>query len=130
TPPTPPTTPTQDWTITDRVNYRTGPGTSYQAVGKLYPGTKVTGTKLASGWVKTTEGKYFWHSFGTPDVADTPGATTFRITQGVNVRAGAGLSHAILGQYRAGTTVKGTKLASGWVRTDRGYFWSSYGVAV
>ena len=136
TPPEPPTPPTPDptpdtdtWTITDRVNYRSGPGMSHAVTGKLLPGTTIEGTKLASGWVKTTEGKYFWHSFGTTDSVDTPDPGTYTIKRGVNVRSGPGMSYSILGQYSAGATVAGEKLSSGWVKTDRGYFWHTFGTA-
>ncbi|WP_462419064.1 transglycosylase family protein [Kytococcus sp. Marseille-QA3725] len=114
-----------EWTITDRVNYRVGPGTNHEAVGKLHPGTKVEGTKLDNGWVKTTEGKYFWHSFGTTD-SEAPTTESFTIERSVNVRSGAGLSHDIVGRYAVGTTVEGTQLPNGWVKTDRGYFWHSF----
>ena len=92
----------------------------------LTAGTTVEGVKLDSGWVKSDEG-YFWHTFGTTGDLEVVESGTYTIHHGVNVRPAVGMDNSPLGMYLKGSTVEGEKLANGWVKTDRGYFWHTFG---
>ncbi|OFS14260.1 transglycosylase family protein [Kytococcus sp. HMSC28H12] len=62
------------------------------------------------------------------DEDDTTGETvTWTIDRGVNLRPEAGMDNTPKGILEAGTQLEGVKLESGWVKTDRGYFWHTFG---
>ena len=48
-------------------------------------------------------------------------AATGHARQAVNIRAGAGTGHAIIGHLAAGEAVEVLGCASGWLATDEGY---------
>ena len=114
------------WTIERGVNLRPAPGMDNTPKGILKAGTQLEGVKLDSGWVKTEEG-YFWHTFGTTSEVEAVESGTYTIHHGVNVRPAQGMNNTPLGMYLKGATVKGEKMPSGWVKTDRGYFWHTFG---
>ncbi|MDR8019063.1 SH3 domain-containing protein [Nesterenkonia aerolata] len=79
---------------TGRVNIRTGPGTSHARVGSLSRGDRVTVTGRSGTWYRATyQGSTVWisGSYLRQAAAErTAGTTTW-----VNMRAGAGMSHAV-----------------------------------
>lgn len=116
-----PTQPQITKITTDRLNVRSGPGTTHRILGQLNPGTEITGT-LDGGWFR------FSYNGQTAYVSATylkdketaapppaPAPVSKETTDRLNVRSGPGTGYSILGQLARGTTVQGT-LQGDWFR--------------
>ena len=102
-------------TTTEALNVRSGPGTSYRVLGTLRDGQRVTTLSTSGGWTRIefrdakayVAAKYLRTTAATPVVA-TPSVAAGSLratTTAVNVRTGAGTSHAVLRVLAGGTRV-------------------------
>ncbi len=117
------TTATVTMTTSARVNYRTGPGTSYSASGTLAKGTSVSvytdDATVAGGytWYKVSiNGKYYYIA----GAYLTRPVVTYTTTARVNYRTGPGTSYSAKGTLAKGATVN---VVSGVSYTANGYTW-------
>ena len=108
------------------LNVRSGAGTGYRVV-RTYPnGTRFDLYEIKGGWGRTPSGwiclKYTTYG-GDKAVApaSNSGAGTYRFKTTVNIRTGAGTGYRVVGQYKAGSTVKISR-----VITAGGYRWGVY----
>lgn len=123
----------------DDLNIRSGPGTSYESLGKLKKGTQVTGT-LSGSWVKvnyngktgylslenlTAAGSGTASSSASPSpsavasgVTDNATSASYSVTnETLNVRSGPGTTYESLGKLSKGDKVTGT-ITGGWLKLD------------
>lgn len=114
---------------TENLNVRTGPGTSYNKIGTLNAGTKVTivGKFTNSVWYKIQyaggygyiSGDYLKNITSTGDSIGY--IATGVTTDNLNVRTGRGTSYSKLGVLAKGTTVKIVEgKVSGWYKIQYG----------
>ncbi len=116
-------------TTTASVNFRKGPGTSYDSIKMLSKGTKLTVLALENGWYKVdvngTTG-YISKAYVTLDDSASPttgGSTdtvtgTGTTTGSVNFRKGPGTSYASIKMLSKGTKLTIYSLESGWYKVD------------
>lgn len=137
TPVTPPAKTYTTYKTTETVNYRTGAGTSYTKAGSLVKGTSI---QVEDGYSKSANG-YTWYRFKynskeyyvaskyVTKVSDgstsggttsTPTYTTYKTTENVNYRTGAGTSYSRVGTLWKGTSVQ---VENGYSTKANGYTW-------
>jgi N-acetylmuramoyl-L-alanine amidase len=107
------------------LNVRSGPGTTYDILGQINPGTSfaITGqqgswyaidyfgqTGWVAGWLVTTG--------GAPTPAPATGGTVQASITGLNVRSGPGTTYGILGQINPGTSFAVTGQQGNWYAID------------
>ena len=119
-------------TASGTLTVRKGAGTSYDKVGTVKSGEKLTITKLKmvkdSAWGKISNG---WVCLDHVKM-DKPanGAPALTMGSDLNIRKGAGTSYDVVGRYDKGVeiTILQTKTVSGtiWGRTDKGWVSMDY----
>lgn len=108
------------------LNVRSGAGTNYRIVRTYAKGTRFDLYEVKNGWGRTPSGwislQYTTYGGGKAVApASNGGAGTYRFSTNVNIRTGAGTGYKIVGQYKAGSTVKISR-----VITAGGYRWGVY----
>ena len=108
------------------LNVRSGPGTSYSIIGSLKHNDKITITGESSGWYKLNySGKagYVSKAYIILDGSTQPPTapqtkTVYVNTPGstLNVRSGAGTSHAIIGSLKHGDKITVTDDGGDWYK--------------
>lgn len=93
------------------INYRSGPGTSYEKRGTLKEGAKLTIVATKNGWGKTSRGNYISLKY-TKKIAYKATVTT-----NLNIRSGPGTSYSVVGMYSKGTKVTVYSTSNGWAKT-------------
>ena len=108
-------------------NVRSGRGSSYEAVGKLYNGTMVYVSGLQDGWYEIQYGQYtgkFIHKSQLSDLQpDMAKEEVFYVSEPdgyANVRIGRGTGYNVVGKLPNGTAVYVTALQDGWYEICRG----------
>ncbi len=119
---------------TTTLNVRSGPGTSYNKIGSLGTGAKVTlvGKFSALNWYKISynggygyvSGSYLKNITASGSGTGTNYIATGITTDNLNVRSGRGTSYGKLGVLARGTSIKIVDLVSGWYKIIYG---SGYG---
>lgn len=110
---------------TDDVNYRTGPGTSYNIAGTLATGKTVNAvdgySKSANGytWLKIKIGSSYYYCVSNYLKANET-LSTYYATEAVNYRNGPGTSYEIKGSFKAQQQVSVVK---GYSKSANGYTW-------
>ena len=123
-----------------RLNVRRGPGTTYDKVATLAPGTSVvilrketvngsTWGLIDQGWINmsyvTATG-----SSSTGSSVYSVGGTVVNCSTGVNIRAAAGTTNALIGVAGVGTRVNVTEITTvngyQWGRIERGWVCMDY----
>jgi len=125
-------------TATTAVNVRSGPGTTYDILGGLYPGLTVTVRGTAkNGWTPVYyNGRAAWISSeylkkvgsGTSAPIATTAKATLRAVSDLNIRTGPGTSYGIVTAVSADTLLAPTGTTkSGWTQIVFGgqYRWVS-----
>jgi uncharacterized protein YgiM (DUF1202 family) len=133
-------------TVSEALNVRSGPGTTYKLVGTLSSGTRVTVLSTSKGWSKIdfkdrtayVASRYLVMAAGSPTPTPEPSKITSgsvrRTTTAVNLRKGAAVSYAVIMVVPAGTagTMTG-RTASGFAElyagSTRGWVSTRYLVA-
>ena len=129
-----------DYYTTDSVNYRSGPGTTYDVKGS-FPAKQPV--KVVSGYSKSANG-YTWYkiklntsyyycaknylsasSSGSTDTNTGTTTTTetllnYKTTTDLNYRSGAGTSYSVKGTLTSG---KAVKVVKGYSKSANGYTW-------
>lgn len=125
------------------LNVRTGAGTSYPVIGSLSKNKSVTVIGTYGNWYKIKYGSSYGYisisytsstlptSNTSPTVNSTSQNTTKYCTASVlNVRAGSGTRHSIIGSLKKGTATTVVTSSNGWskikYRSGYGYVNSSY----
>lgn len=108
------------------LNVRSGAGTNYRVVRTYAKGTRFDLYEVKNGWGRTPSGwislQYTTYGGGKAVApASNSGAGTHRFKTTVNIRTGAGTGYRVVGQYKAGSTVKISR-----VITAGGYRWGVY----
>lgn len=108
------------------LNVRSGAGTNYRVVRTYAKGTRFDLYEVRNGWGRTPSGwislQYTTYGGGKAVApASNSGAGTYRFKTNVNIRTGAGTGYKVVGQYKAGSTVKISR-----VITAGGYRWGVY----
>ena len=109
------------------LNVRSGAGTNYRVVRTYPKWTRFDLYEVKGGWGRTPSGwiclQYTTYGGGGKAVApaSNSGAGTYRFSTNVNIRTGAGTGYKVVGQYKAGSTVKISR-----VITAGGYRWGVY----
>ncbi|MBC5995869.1 peptidoglycan endopeptidase [Romboutsia ilealis] len=111
---------------TSTLNVRKGPGTNNAILTKIYKNDKVTITESSKGWykVKLSNGKTGWVSDDYIKVTSSNNSTSNNsssskktgtvTTSTLNVRKGAGTSHAKVGTLKKGNKVTIQETKNGW----------------
>ncbi|MGN0517967.1 MAG: SH3 domain-containing protein [Acutalibacteraceae bacterium] len=127
-----------DYYTTDSVNYRSGPGTSYDIKGS-FPAKQLV--KVVSGYSKSANG-YTWYkiklnssyyycakdylSTSTSGTTNTGTTTTtetlldYKTTTDLNYRSGPGTTYSVKGTLASG---KAVKVVKGYSKSANGYTW-------
>ena len=108
------------------LNVRSGAGTNYRVVRTYAKGTRFDLYEVKNGWGRTPSGwislQYTTYGGGKAVApASNGGAGTYRFSTRVNIRTGAGTCYKVVGQYKAGSTVRISR-----VITAGGYRWGVY----
>ncbi len=105
---------------TSVLNVRSGAGTNYAIIGKLYKGNSIDILSSSNGWykVKLSNGSTGWVSSQYVDKNSTSQGSSSNFedtsiagkigtvnTSSLNVRSGAGTSYSIIGSLSKGSTV-------------------------
>jgi uncharacterized protein YgiM (DUF1202 family) len=116
-------------TTTEVLNVRSGPGTTYRVLGTLKQGQKVTTLASSKGWTRIEfrdEKAYVSAKYlrSAKPAASRPSVTPGSLratTAALNVRSGAGTSHAVLRVLAEGTKVTMTgRVGSGFAEVVLG----------
>ena len=108
------------------LNVRSGAGTGYRVVRTYPKGTRFDLYEVKGGWGRTPSGwiclQYTTYGGGKAVApASNSGAGTYRFKTTVNIRTGAGTGYKVVGQYKAGSTVRISRVV-----TAGGYRWGVY----
>ena len=108
------------------LNVRSGAGTGYRVVRTYPKGTRFDLYEVKNGWGRTPSGwiclQYTTYGGGKAVApASNSGAGTYRFKTTVNIRTGTGTGYRVVGQYKAGSTVRISRVV-----TAGGYRWGVY----
>ncbi|MCR8744095.1 SH3 domain-containing protein [Romboutsia lituseburensis] len=111
---------------TSALNVRSGAGTSYSIVGKLYKNNSVELVAKSNGWykVKLSNGKIGWASADYIRLGGSGGGSGEESVSGygtvttsaLNVRSGAGTSYSIVGKLYKNNSVELIAKSNGWYK--------------
>ena len=119
---------------TSVLNVRSGAGTNYAIIGKLYKGNSIDILSSSNGWykVKLSNGSTGWVSSQYVDKNSTSQGSSSNFedtsiagkigtvnTSSLNVRSGAGTSYSIIGSLSKGSTVEIISSSNGWYKIKR-----------
>jgi len=105
--------------ITDDLNFRTGPHTTFKSKGTYFIGETVEILAQVSDWGYTPKG---WISMAHVELAEptyTTGAGT--VTIGLNIRQEPNADSQKVGEYKEGEQVTILEISDNWGRTDKGW---------
>ena len=123
------------YVIANRVNFRSGPSTSYSVIGKLSNGDKVEVISTSNGWSKIKyNGKTGYVSSQYLSSSAAPESTTtttkYVNTLSLNVRSGPSTSYSVIGKVSEGDKVEVISTSNGWSKIKyngkTGYVSSQY----
>ena len=123
------------YVIANRVNFRSGPSTSYSVIGKLSNGDKVEVISTSNGWSKIKyNGKTGYVSSQYLSSSTAPESTTtttkYVNTLSLNVRSGPSTSYSVIGKVSEGDKVEVISTSNGWSKIKyngkTGYVSSQY----
>ena len=116
---------------TDTLNVRSGAGTSYSIISKVYKGDTVNIVGSSNGWYKIelSSGKTGWVSGdyvsvgSSSDNSSSDNTTTENkkgtvTTDTINERSGAGTSYSIISKVHKGDTVNIVGSSNGWYKIE------------
>ncbi len=106
-------------TVTEELNIRTGPNTSFQSTGKYAQGETVAILAQIGNWGYTEQGWVF-ASYVEP-VAPTYTTGTCKVTRGLNIRKEPNADAEIVGTYTEGDGVTILEVEGNWGRTIQGW---------
>lgn len=112
--------------VKSKVNYRTGPGTSYTKKGYYKKGKEVTVRSITSnGWAKLSTGYYVnnkWLKKAAADKSDTVSSYKVKTTDNLNYRTGPGTKYKKKGTYKKGKVLTIVSKDGGWGKMSNGYY--------
>ena len=106
-------------------NYREGPGTDYDVVGKINKGNEITITHECEGWGKITDGKWI-NLYDTKKIDDIDDYDIFINAEYKNYREGPGTDYDVLGKINKGKEVTITHECEGWGKITDGKWINLY----
>ena len=107
-------------------NYRKGPSTSYDIVGKIDQGDEVTVTHRAEDWGKLENGSWMNLS-GTSRIEDIADYTIVAYDEYKNYRKGPGTSCELVGKIDQGEEIEVTHKAGDWGKLGNGSWMNLWG---
>ena len=124
-------------TVTENVNFRTGPDKSYPSMGKIEKGETVTYLGISGNWIKVTynskTGYVYKDYISTVSTSNTVTSTSVKYvnsSSGLNVRKGPSTSYSKVTTLANGTKVTVNSTSNGWSKITSGnvtgYVSSSY----
>ena len=102
--------------ITDDLNYRTGPATSFKSNGTLKKGAPVQILAQVNGWGYTPDG---WVNMSHVEFTYSTGTGT--ITSGLNIRKDPNADSEVVDAYKEGDRVTILEVSGTWGKTDKGW---------
>ena len=99
------------------VNVRTGPGTSYNVIGVIFPGTSYVITGKSDLWYQINYKGQTGYVYGPLVLVTTgsvPSGSGIEAKTGLNVRYGPGTSYSVFGVIFPGTVYPIVDQTSGW----------------
>ena len=105
--------------ITDDLNYRTGPNTTFKSNGTYFNGEAVEILAQVHGWGYTPKGWINMAHVQLDDPVYTTGTGT--VTTGLNVRQEPDADSQKVDEYKAGEQVVILEVSDTWGRTDKGW---------
>ena len=115
----------QSATVTTSVlNVRTGAGTNYSIMSKVYKGDTLEVIGSLNGWynIKLSNGKTGWVSGDYLSISGSSTNTESKkgtvTTDTLNVRSGAGTSYSIISKVHKGDTVNIVGSSNGWYKIE------------
>ena len=106
-------------------NYREGPGTDYDVVGKINKGNEITITHECEGWGKITDGKWI-NLYDTKKIDDIDDYDIFINAEYKNYREGPGTDYDVVGKINKGREVTITHECEGWGKITDGKWINLY----
>ena len=110
-------------TITGRVNFRTGPGNSYDSMGKIEKGEKVTYLGSNGGWRKIKYNSkigYVYKDYISGASSSTTTVKYVNASTGLNVRKGPSTSYSVITKLSDGTKVNVISTSGDWSKISTG----------
>ena len=110
-------------TITGRVNFRTGPGNSYDSMGKIEKGEKVTYLGSNGGWRKikyNSKTGYVYKDYISGASSSTTTVKYVNASTGLNVRKGPSTSYSVITKLSDGTKVNVISTSGDWSKISTG----------
>lgn len=105
--------------ITDGLNVRTGPHTTFKSNSTLKSGDPVVILAQVSDWAYTEQGWISMNHVQLVEPTYTTGAGT--VTTGLNVRKEPNADSAKVGEYKEGEQVTILEVSDSWGRTEKGW---------
>ncbi|MDU4936437.1 MAG: SH3 domain-containing protein, partial [Peptostreptococcaceae bacterium] len=109
---------------TSVLNVRTGAGTNYSIMSKVYKGDTLEVIGSLNGWynIKLSNGKTGWVSGDYLSISGSSTNTESKkgtvTTDTLNVRSGAGTSYSIISKVYKGDTVNIVGSSNGWYKIE------------
>ena len=109
---------------TDVLNVRSGAGTNYSIMSKVYKGDALEVVGSSNGWynVKLSNGKIGWVSGDYLSISSSSTNTESKkgtvTTDTLNVRSGAGTSYSVISKVHKGDTVNIVGSSNGWYKIE------------
>ena len=109
---------------TDVLNVRSGAGTNYSIMSKVYKGDALEVVGSSNGWynVKLSNGKIGWVSGDYLSISGSSTNTESKkgtvTTDTLNVRSGAGTSYSVISKVHKGDTVNIVGSSNGWYKIE------------
>lgn len=105
--------------ITEELNIRTGPATSFKSLGVYKQGESIEILAQVDGWGYTGKG---WVSMSHVEQSPPSYTTgTGTVTSGLNVRKEPNADSEMVDTYKKGDSVTITEVKDGWGKTDKGW---------
>lgn len=105
--------------ITNDLNVRTGPDTSFRRTARYMKDDSVEILAVVNGWAYTEKGWISMIYVELPEPVYTTGSAT--VTIGLNIREEPNAASAKVDTYREGDRVVILEVKDGWGRTDKGW---------
>ena len=105
--------------VNTSLNIRIGAGTGYRVIGSLRRGDRVTIYEERNGWSRIGDSQWVSSQYLTNSPIVTT-KTMYVTATGLNIRAGIGIGHNILGVLKQGQSVTVYEEANGWSRIGNG----------
>ena len=109
------------------LNVRSGAGTNYSIVERLFLNNEVDVYEIVGNWAKIGEGKWVCTDYiNKIQNVDSYNIMTVTARTGLNVRSQPTTNSSVVTAYSCGTKVKVYSVENGWAKGTKGYMYATY----